>query len=175
MHAQVRDWVEALPNAFGQLQQDSNGMRNPLFRWLAREVKLGSELLELVRAQLGAVLAVCAGTAKPTTLNAISCATSPWVPCRPVAALRCCRHHRQRVAHRPGKARASATGVAALDAGARAAWCVAWWIVLARSFYHATRQAVAQARVRPGQLAHGGDDRRWQCGADSTQHSGLPI
>ena len=66
LHAQVRDWVEALPNAFGQLQQDANGMRNPLFRWLAREVELGSELLELVRTQLGAVLAVCAGTAKPT-------------------------------------------------------------------------------------------------------------
>ena len=49
LHAQVRDWVEALPNAFGQLQQDANGMRNPLFRWLAREVKLGSGGATLLR------------------------------------------------------------------------------------------------------------------------------
>lgn len=61
LRIRVEKFIEFFPKQLPKLERTADSINDPLFRFLEREVTVGSKLLSLVRSNLDDVRAVCEG------------------------------------------------------------------------------------------------------------------
>lgn len=66
LHTQVRAWAGMLPEEINLLAVDEDKIRNPLFRCIEREIRVGAALLSDIHRDLGHLDLVCQGEMKQT-------------------------------------------------------------------------------------------------------------
>ncbi|CAM9594499.1 unnamed protein product [Lampetra planeri] len=66
LHSTASGWLELVPSSLAHLKRTVDNIKDPLFRFFEREIKVGSTLLHDVRSDLGDVVAVCEGRRKQT-------------------------------------------------------------------------------------------------------------
>jgi dynein heavy chain 1 len=66
LQKKVAKFYDALPLELAQLQRVGSLVKDPMFRFLERECRVLSALLETVRSEFSLVLEVCAGERKST-------------------------------------------------------------------------------------------------------------
>ncbi|XP_029806677.1 cytoplasmic dynein 1 heavy chain 1 [Suricata suricatta] len=66
LHTTASNWLQLIPQALGHLKRTVENIKDPLFRFFEREVKMGAKLLQDVRQDLADVVQVCEGKKKQT-------------------------------------------------------------------------------------------------------------
>ncbi|EPY87752.1 dynein, cytoplasmic, heavy polypeptide 1-like protein [Camelus ferus] len=66
LHTTASNWLHLIPQALGHLKRTVENIKDPLFRFFEREVKMGAKLLQDVRQDLADVVQVCEGKKKQT-------------------------------------------------------------------------------------------------------------
>ncbi|TRY83561.1 hypothetical protein DNTS_016270 [Danionella cerebrum] len=66
LHATAQNWLRLIPESLNPLKRTVDNIRDPLFRFFEREVKMGVRMLQDVRQDLTDVLHVCEGKKKQT-------------------------------------------------------------------------------------------------------------
>lgn len=69
LHQNSQNWLELLPTQLSKLKGSSDSIVDPLFRFWAREYRIGVELLKIVRNDLEEVSLVCTGHKRQTNHN----------------------------------------------------------------------------------------------------------
>jgi dynein heavy chain 1 len=69
LRGNVQEWLKVLPVSLSKLKGTSDSIADPLFRFWAREHRIGVELLTLVRTDLEEVSLVCTGQKRQTNHN----------------------------------------------------------------------------------------------------------
>lgn len=69
LHQNCQDWLKLLPSTITKFKGSSDSIADPLFRFWAREYRIGVELLLLVRTDLEEVSQVCIGQKRQTNHN----------------------------------------------------------------------------------------------------------
>jgi dynein heavy chain 1 len=62
----VKGWMGKLPKSLALLKRSRENIKDPLFRYFDREVKLGSSILNVVRADLEEIEEICSGEKRQT-------------------------------------------------------------------------------------------------------------
>ena len=62
----VGGWLKMLPKSLEKLRRTQKNIKDPLYRYFEREVSLGANLLETVRADLHDVCEICRGARRQT-------------------------------------------------------------------------------------------------------------
>ncbi|XP_016418464.1 cytoplasmic dynein 1 heavy chain 1-like [Sinocyclocheilus rhinocerous] len=66
LHTTARNWLQLIPESVSPLKRTVENIKDPLFRFFEREVKMGSRMLQDVRQDLTDVVHVCEGKKKQT-------------------------------------------------------------------------------------------------------------
>lgn len=66
LHTTACNWLQLIPQTLGHLKRTVDNIKDPLFRFFEREVKMGAKLLQDVRQDLADVVQVCEGKKKQT-------------------------------------------------------------------------------------------------------------
>ncbi|XP_012868489.1 PREDICTED: cytoplasmic dynein 1 heavy chain 1 [Dipodomys ordii] len=66
LHTTASNWLHLIPQALSPLKRTVENIKDPLFRFFEREVKMGAKLLQDVRQDLADVAQVCEGKKKQT-------------------------------------------------------------------------------------------------------------
>ncbi|XP_073494500.1 cytoplasmic dynein 1 heavy chain 1 isoform X2 [Phyllobates terribilis] len=66
LHTTACNWLSVIPQALNHLKRTVDNIKDPLFRFFEREVKMGAKLLQDVRQDLTDVVQVCEGKKKQT-------------------------------------------------------------------------------------------------------------
>ncbi|XP_066464042.1 cytoplasmic dynein 1 heavy chain 1 isoform X2 [Eleutherodactylus coqui] len=66
LHTTASNWLSVIPQALNHLKRTVDNIKDPLFRFFEREVKMGAKLLQDVRQDLTDVVQVCEGKKKQT-------------------------------------------------------------------------------------------------------------
>ncbi|XP_041430591.1 cytoplasmic dynein 1 heavy chain 1 isoform X2 [Xenopus laevis] len=66
LHTTACNWLHVIPQALSHLKRTVENIKDPLFRFFEREVKMGAKLLHDVRQDLTDVVQVCEGKKKQT-------------------------------------------------------------------------------------------------------------
>ncbi|XP_078516318.1 cytoplasmic dynein 1 heavy chain 1 [Lissotriton helveticus] len=66
LHTTACNWLQVIPQALNHLKRTVDNIKDPLFRFFEREVKMGAKLLQDVRQDLADVVQVCEGKKKQT-------------------------------------------------------------------------------------------------------------
>ncbi|KAG8561687.1 hypothetical protein GDO81_015440 [Engystomops pustulosus] len=66
LHTTACNWLSVIPQALNHLKRTVENIKDPLFRFFEREVKMGAKLLQDVRQDLTDVVQVCEGKKKQT-------------------------------------------------------------------------------------------------------------
>ncbi|KAM4013249.1 cytoplasmic dynein 1 heavy chain 1 [Anomaloglossus baeobatrachus] len=66
LHSTACNWLSVIPQALNHLKRTVDNIKDPLFRFFEREVKMGAKLLQDVRQDLTDVVHVCEGKKKQT-------------------------------------------------------------------------------------------------------------
>ncbi|KTF99173.1 hypothetical protein cypCar_00041532 [Cyprinus carpio] len=66
LHTTARNWLQLIPESVNPLKRTVENIKDPLFRFFEREVKMGSRMLQDVRQDLTDVVHVCEGKKKQT-------------------------------------------------------------------------------------------------------------
>ncbi|KAM5129729.1 LOW QUALITY PROTEIN: cytoplasmic dynein 1 heavy chain 1-like [Mantella aurantiaca] len=66
LHTTACNWLHVIPNSLNHLKRTVENIKDPLFRFFEREVKMGAKLLQDVRQDLTDVVQVCEGKKKQT-------------------------------------------------------------------------------------------------------------
>uniref|UniRef100_A0A672KGH5 Dynein heavy chain C-terminal domain-containing protein n=1 Tax=Sinocyclocheilus grahami TaxID=75366 RepID=A0A672KGH5_SINGR len=66
LHTTARNWLQLIPESVSPLKRTVENLKDPLFRFFEREVKMGSRMLQDVRQDLTDVVHVCEGKKKQT-------------------------------------------------------------------------------------------------------------
>jgi dynein heavy chain 1 len=69
LEANSTEWLSVLPTQLTKFKASAESMTNPLFRFWAREYRIGTELLRWVRDDLDEVREVCRGVRRQTNHN----------------------------------------------------------------------------------------------------------
>ncbi|UZJ52281.1 hypothetical protein CBS101457_001601 [Exobasidium rhododendri] len=69
LHSNAQEWLKVLPVELNKLKGSSDSITNPLFRFWAREYRIGVGLLHSIRADLQEVSSVCTGEKRQTNHN----------------------------------------------------------------------------------------------------------
>lgn len=65
----VHEWLQLLPSELTKFKANAESMTNPLFRFWAREYRIGTELLKRIRTDFEEVSEVCRGVRRQTNHN----------------------------------------------------------------------------------------------------------
>lgn len=68
LHSTARTWLQLIPESVNPLKRTVENIKDPLFRFFEREVKMGSRMLQDVRQDLTDVVQVCEGKKKQTNV-----------------------------------------------------------------------------------------------------------
>ncbi|XP_061071728.1 cytoplasmic dynein 1 heavy chain 1 isoform X2 [Conger conger] len=68
LHTTAGNWLQLIPQAVNHLKRTVENIKDPLFRFFEREVKMGAQMLRDVRQDLTDVVQVCEGKKKQTNL-----------------------------------------------------------------------------------------------------------
>lgn len=66
LHTTASNWLHLIPQTLSHLKRTVENIKDPLFRFFEREVKMGAKLLQDVRQDLADVVQVCEGRKKQT-------------------------------------------------------------------------------------------------------------
>lgn len=66
LHTTASNWLHLIPQTLSPLKRTVENIKDPLFRFFEREVKMGAKLLQDVRQDLADVVQVCEGKKKQT-------------------------------------------------------------------------------------------------------------
>ncbi|PIO34631.1 hypothetical protein AB205_0210850 [Aquarana catesbeiana] len=66
LHTTACNWLQLIPQSLNHLKRTVENIKDPLFRFFEREVKMGAKLLQDVRQDLTDVVQVCEGKKKQT-------------------------------------------------------------------------------------------------------------
>ncbi|KAF4101796.1 hypothetical protein G5714_016596 [Onychostoma macrolepis] len=66
LHTTARNWLQLIPESVNPLKRTVENIKDPLFRFFEREVKMGARMLQDVRQDLTDVVHVCEGKKKQT-------------------------------------------------------------------------------------------------------------
>ncbi|ELK01220.1 Cytoplasmic dynein 1 heavy chain 1, partial [Pteropus alecto] len=66
LHTTASNWLHLIPQTLSHLKRTVDNIKDPLFRFFEREVKMGARLLQDVRQDLADVVQVCEGKKKQT-------------------------------------------------------------------------------------------------------------
>ncbi|KAM9149649.1 LOW QUALITY PROTEIN: cytoplasmic dynein 1 heavy chain 1-like [Pangshura tecta] len=66
LHTTASNWFHLIPQTLNHLKRTTENIKDPLFRFFEREVKMGAKLLQDVRQDLADVVQVCEGKKKQT-------------------------------------------------------------------------------------------------------------
>ncbi|XP_006751108.2 cytoplasmic dynein 1 heavy chain 1-like [Leptonychotes weddellii] len=66
LHTTASNWLHLIPQTLSHLKRTVENIKDPLFRFFEREVKMGAKLLQDVRQDLADVVQVCEGKKKQT-------------------------------------------------------------------------------------------------------------
>lgn len=66
LHTTASNWLQLIPQTLSHLKRTVENIKDPLFRFFEREVKMGAKLLQDVRQDLADVVQVCEGKRKQT-------------------------------------------------------------------------------------------------------------
>uniref|UniRef100_A0A8C6ZCN4 Dynein cytoplasmic 1 heavy chain 1 n=1 Tax=Nothoprocta perdicaria TaxID=30464 RepID=A0A8C6ZCN4_NOTPE len=66
LHTTASNWLHLIPQTLHHLKRTVENIKDPLFRFFEREVKMGAKLLQDVRQDLADVVQVCEGKKKQT-------------------------------------------------------------------------------------------------------------
>ncbi|XP_070608209.1 cytoplasmic dynein 1 heavy chain 1 isoform X1 [Erythrolamprus reginae] len=66
LHTTASNWLHLIPQTLNHLKRTVDNIKDPLFRFFEREVKMGAKLLQDVRQDLADVVQVCEGKKKQT-------------------------------------------------------------------------------------------------------------
>ncbi|TNN61008.1 Cytoplasmic dynein 1 heavy chain 1 [Liparis tanakae] len=66
LHATACNWLQLMPQTVNPLKRTVENIKDPLFRFFEREVKMGGKMLQEVRQDLADVVQVCEGKKKQT-------------------------------------------------------------------------------------------------------------
>uniref|UniRef100_A0A3B3C6G1 Dynein heavy chain C-terminal domain-containing protein n=1 Tax=Oryzias melastigma TaxID=30732 RepID=A0A3B3C6G1_ORYME len=66
LHTTARNWLQLMPQTVNPLKRTVENIKDPLFRFFEREVKMGGKMLQEVRQDLSDVVQVCEGKKKQT-------------------------------------------------------------------------------------------------------------
>uniref|UniRef100_A0A674J882 Dynein heavy chain C-terminal domain-containing protein n=1 Tax=Terrapene triunguis TaxID=2587831 RepID=A0A674J882_9SAUR len=66
LHTTASNWFHLIPQTLNHLKRTVENIKDPLFRFFEREVKMGAKLLQDVRQDLADVVQVCEGKKKQT-------------------------------------------------------------------------------------------------------------
>uniref|UniRef100_G1PMK1 AAA+ ATPase domain-containing protein n=1 Tax=Myotis lucifugus TaxID=59463 RepID=G1PMK1_MYOLU len=66
LHTTASNWLHLIPQTLSHLKRTVDNIKDPLFRFFEREVKMGAKLLQDVRQDLADVVQVCEGKKKQT-------------------------------------------------------------------------------------------------------------
>ncbi|KAJ7424270.1 hypothetical protein BTVI_07193 [Pitangus sulphuratus] len=66
LHTTASNWLHLIPQTLNHLKRTVENIKDPLFRFFEREVKMGAKLLQDVRQDLADVVQVCEGKKKQT-------------------------------------------------------------------------------------------------------------
>ncbi|XP_007951321.1 cytoplasmic dynein 1 heavy chain 1 [Orycteropus afer afer] len=66
LHTTASNWLQLIPQTLTHLKRTVENIKDPLFRFFEREVKMGAKLLQDVRQDLADVVQVCEGKKKQT-------------------------------------------------------------------------------------------------------------
>uniref|UniRef100_A0A8C5Q446 AAA+ ATPase domain-containing protein n=1 Tax=Leptobrachium leishanense TaxID=445787 RepID=A0A8C5Q446_9ANUR len=66
LHVTACNWLQVIPQSLNHLKRTVDNIKDPLFRFFEREVKMGAKLLQDVRTDLTDVVQVCEGKKKQT-------------------------------------------------------------------------------------------------------------
>ncbi|XP_069493861.1 cytoplasmic dynein 1 heavy chain 1 [Ambystoma mexicanum] len=66
LHSTACNWLQVIPQSLNHLKRTVDNIKDPLFRFFEREVKMGAKLLQDVRQDLADVVQVCEGKKKQT-------------------------------------------------------------------------------------------------------------
>lgn len=66
LHTTASNWLHLIPQTLNHLKRTVENIKDPLFRFFEREVKMGAKLLQDVRQDLADVVHVCEGKKKQT-------------------------------------------------------------------------------------------------------------
>lgn len=66
LHTTASNWLHLIPQTLSPLKRTVENIKDPLFRFFEREVKMGAKLLQDVRQDLADVVQVCEGRKKQT-------------------------------------------------------------------------------------------------------------
>uniref|UniRef100_A0A4W6EKP7 Dynein heavy chain C-terminal domain-containing protein n=1 Tax=Lates calcarifer TaxID=8187 RepID=A0A4W6EKP7_LATCA len=66
LHTTACNWLQLMPQTVNPLKRTVENIKDPLFRFFEREVKMGGKMLQEVRQDLSDVVQVCEGKKKQT-------------------------------------------------------------------------------------------------------------
>ena len=65
----VSNWLKSLPDSLSPLKRSAEGLKDPLFRFFEREIRLGIQILAEVRTDLTEIGDICHGRRKQTNAH----------------------------------------------------------------------------------------------------------
>ncbi|KAG7269480.1 hypothetical protein CRUP_009993, partial [Coryphaenoides rupestris] len=66
IHTTAFNWLQLIPQVVNPLKRTVENIKDPLFRFFEREVKMGGKMLQEIRQDLTDVVQVCEGKKKQT-------------------------------------------------------------------------------------------------------------